>query len=52
MLGWSPPVFWRATLPELVRALDGWMLARGLKRDEVGSPLSRKEMQELVARFG
>ena len=51
VLGWPPEVFWRATLPELMRALDGWRLARGLRRTGAPEPLSRPAFEALKARL-
>ena len=51
LLNWPPEVFWRATLPELLRGLDGWMLARGLRPTEVPEPLGRAAFEALKGKL-
>ena len=51
VLNWPPEVFWRATLPELLCGLDGWMLARGLNRREVPKPLGRAAFEALKGKL-
>lgn len=49
ILGWTPPVFWEATVTEYMTAVEGFNLANGAKREE---SISDDELDVLVARYG
>lgn len=48
-LGWTPPVFWAATLTEYTFAIDGWNDANGVNKTEAPSEAA---MAELLAKYG
>jgi len=48
-LGWSPHDIFRATLPELLLAIEGWRQARGIKPAQ--QPMSRQRLNELVEKY-
>jgi len=51
VLSWPPEVFWRATLPELMRGLDGWMLACGMKPEDRHEPLDQAAFEVLKGKL-
>ncbi len=46
-LGWSPAVFWEATMYEYTAAIEGMMMAKGVKQDQT---MSRNELLDLLAK--
>jgi hypothetical protein len=45
MIGWTPEVFWNATLHEVYTAIEGFMEFNGGKKD---SPMTSNELQDLM----
>lgn len=50
-LGWTPDVFWAATLTEYTLAIEGFNQANGGGADKDKGP-SDDELAELVKRYG
>ncbi|CAB4327673.1 MULTISPECIES: phage tail assembly chaperone [unclassified Brucella] len=48
-LRWTPEVFWRSTLTELVIAIDGYCEAKGIKK---GTGPTKAQMDQLLAKYG
>lgn len=49
-LGWHPGQILGATLPELLLAIRGWRLARGL--GPAIAPMTKNRLTELVEKYG
>jgi hypothetical protein len=53
VLGWTPDVFWKASIQELYAAIDGYSRMNGLASDDNGiTEAHHIEMRELIARHG
>ncbi|KZK80061.1 MULTISPECIES: hypothetical protein [unclassified Pseudovibrio] len=53
VLGWTPEVFWKASISELYAAMDGYNKANGLGPDESDiTEDDHVELRELVNRYG
>ncbi|PRD42306.1 phage tail assembly chaperone [Phyllobacterium phragmitis] len=50
-LRWTPDVFWRSTLSELVIAIDGYCEAKGIEKSKAAAP-SKDEIDALLAKYG
>ncbi|MCJ9428695.1 phage tail assembly chaperone [Kordiimonas sp. A6E486] len=51
LLGWSPTTTFRATLPELLLALNAVLDSRGLLPDDTPAAMTRAELNDLMERY-
>ena len=51
VLGWAPRDLDAATLPELIQHFEGWQLSHGQGPGQRVEPMTRDELEELMARF-
>ena len=47
----SPRDFWNMTPFEFNAAWDGWLEARGKKKEDLGPPMTMSEFEEMQRRF-
>jgi hypothetical protein len=51
MLGWTPEMLYRTTLPEFLLALKGWQRANGYAVEDTKPPMTRQRLDEILERY-